>query len=153
MNDRESLVMESFRASNQLTLAGARKAGAAVEAHAEENGWLIAVVIMDTTGLPLYSARMTGAILASYPGAYMKSQSALKFARPTSMLEASVASGKPHYFAFDDTLPVAGGLPIILHGEVIGAIGVGGGPGGREATRCAEAGLAALGLDPRGGGV
>jgi len=153
MSDQFGQPMEPFRATHQLTLAGARKAGAAVESHAEKNGWLIATVIVDISGVPVYCARMTGAILASYPGAYKKSQSALKFARPTSMLEASVASGKPHYFAFEDTLPVAGGLPIVLNGEVIGAIGVGGGPGGREATQCAEAGLTALGLDPRGGGA
>ncbi len=153
MSDPVSHGMEPFRATSQLTLFGARRAGAAVESHAEKNGWLIAIVIVDISGTPVYSARMTGAILASYPGAYKKSLSALKFARPTSMLEASVASGKPHYFAFEDTLPVAGGLPIVFNGEVIGAIGVGGGPGGREATQCAEAGLAALGLDPMGGGA
>jgi glc operon protein GlcG len=153
MNEPAGHGMDAFRAIHQLTLAGARKAGLAVEALAERNGWLIATVIVDISGLPLYAARMTGAILASYPGAYMKSLSALKFARPTSMLEASVASGKQHYFAFEDTLPVAGGVPIVLHGDVIGAIGVGGGPGGREATLCAEAGLAALGLDRSGGGA
>jgi uncharacterized protein GlcG (DUF336 family) len=142
--------MEVFKSMNQLTLAGAKKAGAAVEAHGHMNGWRIAVVIVDLSGYPLYSARMADAILASYPGAYKKAATALKFARPTSMLEASVAAGKPHYFAFEDTLPVAGGLPIIVDGEVIGAIGVGGGPGGREATQCAEAGLAALGLGSSG---
>lgn len=138
--------MDIFRPTHQLTLDGARQAGVAIEAHAEKKGWLIATVIVDISGLPLYSFRMTAAILASYAGAHKKAITALRFHRATSMLEDSVASGKLHYFAFEDILPVAGGLPIIINGDIIGAIGVGGGPGGREATQCAEAGLLALGI-------
>lgn len=144
--------MELFRKVDQLTLAAAMLAGDAMIAQAEKNGWLVCVVIVDGSGLPMWSARMTGAILASYEGARMKAVSALRFARPTSAMEAAVAAGKPHYFAFEDALPMTGGVPILVNGEVIGAIGVGGGPGGREGVQCIEAGLAALGLSTRTGG-
>jgi uncharacterized protein GlcG (DUF336 family) len=68
----------------------------------------------------------------------------VQFGRPTKALEEAVQRGKLHYFAFDNVLPVAGGLPILIDGEMVGAVGVGGTPTGSEGTQCAEAGIAAL---------
>jgi glc operon protein GlcG len=138
--------LDLFKPTRRLTLEAARLAGETALKHAEAHGWSITVVIVDLSGLPIWYARMTDCTLAAVPGASMKAKSALTFGRPTSALEAAVAGGKPHYFAFDDTLPVTGGLPIVVDGDVIGGIGVGGGPGGREAVACAEAALESIGL-------
>ena len=73
-----------------------------------------------------------------------KATTAVQFGRPTLALEEAVQRGKLHYFAFDNVLPVQGGLPITIDGEIVGAIGVGGTPTGAEATQCAEVGIAAL---------
>ena len=137
--------MDPFTTVKQLTLAGAKQAGAAAEAEALRNGWQISVVIVDHSGTPIYAARMTDAILASYDGALKKAVTALKFARPTKAIEDNVMKGKLHYLAFDYALPVEGGLPIVVDDRVIGGIGIGGGPSGKEAVRCAIAGLKELG--------
>lgn len=138
--------MDLFTTVKQLTLDGAKKAGAAAEAEAVRNGWKISVVIVDQSGTPMYCARMTDAILASYDGAYKKAITALKFARPTKAIEDNVMKGRLHYLAFEDVLPVEGGLPIVVGDRVIGGIGIGGGPSGREAVGCALAALKELQL-------
>lgn len=135
--------MDLFKNVPLLTYEAASRAGDAIIAHARANGWSIAAVIVDYSTFPVWGARMTGAILASWPGAHMKAVSALRFARPTSVMQAS---GMQHYLAFDDTLPMTGGVPIVVGDDVIGGIGIGGGPGGPEGIECAQAGLAALGL-------
>lgn len=131
----------------RLTLEGAKRAGAAAEAEAARNGWQISVVIVDHSATPLYAARMSDAILASYDGALKKAITAFKFARPTKALEDNIMKGRLHYLVFDDMLPVEGGLPIVVDGQVIGGIGIGGGPSGREAVGCAKAALRELRLD------
>jgi glc operon protein GlcG len=137
-------MMAHLLALKQLTLAGAKVIGAAAEAEAVKNGWCISVAVVDAGGHPLYLARMDGALLASYRGALMKASTALQFGRPTKRLEEDVARGRIHVLAFDGALPVDGGIPIEIEGQTIGGIGVGGTKSGREATQCAEAGLAVL---------
>lgn len=138
---------ELLKNGQWLTLAGAKAAGLAAEEEAVARGWKITVVIIDHTGLPVYCARMPEAILASYEGAFNKATTAFKFARPTKAIEDTVASGRLHYLTFNNMLCVEGGLPIVAEGSVIGGIGIGGGPSGREAVQCAHAGLRALGLE------
>jgi uncharacterized protein GlcG (DUF336 family) len=59
-------------------------------------------------------------------------------------MEDVVAAGRPHVLAFENVLPVEGGLPIAVDGTIVGGIGIGGTTSGPDATQCAEAGLAAL---------
>jgi glc operon protein GlcG len=137
-------VNEFFTVTPRLTLAGAKRAGQVAEDFAAANGWLIAVAIVDHSGAPIYLARMEDAILAVQEGALNKAITAFKFARPTKALEEHVANGRLHYLTFDNMLCVEGGLPIVAEGRVVGGIGIGGGPSGREAVKCAQAALDAL---------
>jgi len=136
--------MAMLNDAKQLTLEAAKAMGAAAEAEAVKNGWTIAVAIVDAGGHPLYLARMERALLASYRGALKKAGTALMWGRPTKRLEDDVAGGRPHVLAFENVLPVEGGLPILVDGTIIGGIGVGGTTSGPDATRCAEAGIAVL---------
>lgn len=136
--------MAHFATTSQLTLEGAKAIGAAAEAMAVKNGWTICVAVVDAGGHPLYLARMDGALLASYRGALQKATTSLQFGRSTQRLDDDVAGGRPHVLGFSEVLPVVGGIPIEMNGQVIGGIGIGGTTTGPAATLCAEAGLAAL---------
>lgn len=136
--------MAHLLAAKQLTLEGAKAIGNAAEGAATRNGWQIAVAVVDAGGHPLYLARMERSILASYRGAMMKAATAVQFGRPTKRLEEAVASGRLHYFAFEGALPVDGGIPIEIDGQIVGGIGIGGTTSAGQATECAEAGLAAF---------
>jgi glc operon protein GlcG len=136
--------MAHFASAKRITLEGAKAIGAAAEAEAVKNGWTICVAVVDAGGHPLYLARMDGALLASYRGALQKAVTALQFGRPTQRLDDAVAGGRPHVLGFSEVLPVVGGLPIEVDGQVIGGIGIGGTTTGPAATQCAEAGMAAL---------
>jgi uncharacterized protein GlcG (DUF336 family) len=138
--------MAKLIAAKHLTLEAAKAMGAAAEAEAVSTGLTIAVAIVDAGGHPLYLARMEQSLLASYRGALKKAETTVMFGRPTKRMEEVVASGRPHVLAFENVLPMEGGLPIIVDGTIVGGIGVGGTTSGPDATRCAEAGLAVLGL-------
>ena len=137
--------MALLSVKKSLTLEAARIVAEATAAEAAKHGWQVAVAIVDRAGCPLFALRMEDSLIASWTGAMNKATTAVQFGRPTKLLEEAVQRGKLHYFSFDDVLPVEGGLPITVAGEIVGAIGVGGTPTGAEGTKCAEIGIAALG--------
>ena len=136
--------MAKLTQRKSLTLEGARLVAETAAAEAARHGWQIAVAVVDHAGCPLFALRTEDSLIASWTGALNKATTAVQFGRPTKALEEAVQKGKLHYFAFDNVLPVAGGLPILVEGEMVGAVGVGGTPTGLEGTQCAEAGIAAL---------
>ena len=125
-----------------LTLAAAKAIADAAAAEAAANGWHIAVAIVDTGANLLYFARDEEASLGSVRGAIYKAETAMRFTRTT---KAMAASGRTHYFAFPHALPVEGGIPIVVDGTMIGAVGVGGTTTEGSADACARAGLRVLG--------
>lgn len=128
-----------------LTLDAAKAIADAAAAEGAKSGWHIAVAIVDAGANLLYFARHEEASLASVRGALYKATTAMTFARTTKEMAAAVARGRLHYFAFPRTLPVEGGIPIVVDGAIIGAIGIGGTSSEGSADRCAQAGLGALG--------
>jgi uncharacterized protein GlcG (DUF336 family) len=136
--------MSNLTEAKQLTLAGARAMGLAAEAEAIKNGWSIAVAIVDAGGHPLYLARMERALLASYRGALKKASTAVMFGRTTKRMEDDVARGRLHFFAFEDVLPVEGGVPLVVDGQTVGGLGIGGTTSSANTVRCVEAALAAF---------
>jgi glc operon protein GlcG len=127
-----------------LTLEAAKAIGNAAEVEAAANGWNIAVAIVDTGANLLYFARSEEASLASLRGAVYKATTAVTFTRTTKEMGDAVAQGRLHYFAFPKTLPVEGGIPIVVDGTIIGGVGIGGTTTDGSADRCASAGLRAL---------
>jgi glc operon protein GlcG len=124
-----------------LTLAAAKAIADAAAAEGAANGWNIAVAIVDDGANLLYFARHEDASLGSINGATYKAETAMTFTRTTKAL---ADGGRTHYFAFPHALPVEGGVPIVVDGVMIGAIGVGGTTSEGSADRCAQAGLRAL---------
>lgn len=108
-----------------LTLDAAKRLSSAAETAAEANGWAVAVAIVDTGGHLIHFAKRDGTQYASIEIAMRKAQTAMGFKRPSAVLEDAVAGGNTAVLGLG-VLPLAGGLPIEVDGQIIGAIGVSG---------------------------
>lgn len=126
-----------------LTLEAARRIAAAAEAEARKNNWNVVIAIVDEGGYPVYLARMDGVQLASIEIALRKARSAALFRRPTKAFEDQLAGGRQAVLALPGAAPFEGGLPIVVDGEVIGAIGVSG-VASQQDGQIARAGVDAL---------
>ncbi len=126
-----------------LTLDGAQSVMAAAHAEASANGWDVVIVIVDAGGHVVAVLRMDGALLPSLDVAQGKARTAALYRRPTPAFADRLASGDAAVHALPDVMPVEGGLPILVDGEVIGAVGVSGIQAVQDA-QIAQAGIDAL---------
>lgn len=134
----------------QLHLAGADIILAAAKAKAAAMGWKMNIAIVDDGGHLMAFARMDGARPASGYTALTKASTAATFRQETgpipknepdqflslSLQHAALASG-------GKITTLKGGVPIVIEGQVIGAVGVGGGSGEQD-TEVARAGIQAF---------
>ena len=112
-----------------ISLARAKQVMAAAEAEAVANGWAAAIAIVDSTGHLCMLHKMDQANLGAVAIAPLKAESAVKFRRPTKVFEDLLLSGPAglRMLALSaELLAVEGGVPLILDGELIGAVGVSG---------------------------
>lgn len=111
-----------------ITLELAKKVMAAAEAEATKNNWNMAIAILDSTGHLAMLHKLDNTQYGSIPVAVDKASSAIDFRRPTKVFEDLVAQGGlgTRTLALRGSSPLEGGLPIIVNGKVIGAIGVSG---------------------------
>ncbi len=109
-----------------LSLQAARTMAAAAEAKARENNWNVAIAIVDAAGELILFHRLDQTQPASLDIAIGKARTAARFRRATKVLEDAVAGGRTVLLAVDDVVPLEGGLPIVVDGRVIGAVGVSG---------------------------
>ena len=125
------------------SLAAAKKMAAAAEAEAAKNKWAMVIAVLDDGGHPIYLERMDGAQIGSIEVAQAKARTAVRFRRPSKDFEEAVSANHLAVITLGDISALRGGLPIMLDGKAIGAIGVSGGEAEQD-EKCAEAGLAAL---------
>ena len=126
-----------------ITLDAARAMMAAAEAEATRNAWPVAIAIVDAAGELILFQKLDGTQAASIDIAIGKASTAARLRRPTKALEDAIASGRMALAAVEGILPLEGGVPIVVDGEVIGAVGVSGVTSQQDA-QVAEAGVAAL---------
>jgi glc operon protein GlcG len=126
-----------------LTLEAAKQIAAVAEAEARKNNWTMVIAIVDDGGHLIYLERMDGTQIASVVVAQEKAACAIRFKRPTKALEEAVAGGRIVVMKLAGAVPVEGGLPIVVEGQFVGAIGVSGGTSPQDGV-VAVAGLAAL---------
>ncbi len=128
-----------------LSLAGAQAVVAAAVEKAVEIGVDQCIAVVDRGGALLAFARMAGGRVASIEIALTKAVSAATRRRPTAEENGGdVAMGIRLALASGNTVTnIGGGLPIVVEGQVIGAIGVSSGTIEQDVA-VAEAGLAAL---------
>jgi glc operon protein GlcG len=125
-----------------LTLDDCRRISAAAEAEAVRNNWNVAIAILDDGGHLLHLVRMDGATPANAEIAVLKARTAALTRRPSKMWEDRVAGGRLSMLKMP-VLPVQGGMPVIVEGTCIGAVGVSG-VQSHEDEQIATAGIAAL---------
>ncbi|HWX39090.1 MAG TPA: heme-binding protein, partial [Candidatus Sulfotelmatobacter sp.] len=132
--------------ANQISLATAKKIARGCRDWAASNGGTVSIYVLDNTGEFVHMERMDGQISNSMHSALLKAQTALKTRQPTSIRAAQLKNdpgGLPRYSVFFNLYAVSGGLPIVVDGQMIGAVGVGGIGGGDKDELCAVAGLKA----------
>jgi uncharacterized protein GlcG (DUF336 family) len=109
-----------------ITLAGAKTAMAAAEAEAQKNNWNVAIAILDAGANLILFQKMDGTQLGSVNIAIGKAKTAVNFKRPTKALEDMIAGGRQVFLAVEGITPLQGGLPVMVDGNLIGAVGVSG---------------------------
>jgi glc operon protein GlcG len=129
-----------------ITLDVAKKIMAASEAEAVKNNWQVVITIIDSGGHMVSMQRFDNTQLASISASEGKAQTSLAFKLPSKALEDAIAAGGAgtRLLALKNIAPFEGGLPIIVDGKIIGAIGVSGGLSSQDA-QVARAGLSAIG--------
>jgi uncharacterized protein GlcG (DUF336 family) len=131
---------------NQISLATAKKIARGCRDWAAAKGATASIYVLDNAGEFVHMERMDGQISNNMHSALLKAQTALKMRQPTSIRAAQLKNdpgGYPRYSVFFDLYPVSGGVPIVVDGQMIGALGVGGIGGGDQDEVCAVAGLKA----------
>jgi glc operon protein GlcG len=126
-----------------LTLDDCKRIFAAAEAEARKNNWNVCVAILDDGGHLLHLARMDGATPANARIAIEKGRTAAETRRSTTNWQERVAK-RIELLRMPEVTPVQGGLPIVIDGTCVGAVGVSG-VQSHEDEQIAAAGIKALG--------
>lgn len=126
-----------------ITLEQAKKVMAAAEAEAKKAPFPVAIYIVEPSGEMVMMERMDNTQYGSVALAQKKAESAARFKRPTQALQDRVQSAV--FLLQLGANVVGGGVPIMEHGKIIGAIGVSGSPGSAQDEAVAKAGVEALG--------
>jgi uncharacterized protein GlcG (DUF336 family) len=124
-----------------ITLEEARKAAEPALAEARKNGWTVAVAVVDPSGNLVYYEKMDNTQLGSATVAVDKARSAALFKRPTKAFQDAIASGPDgaRVLSLHGATPIEGGIPLVVEGKIVGAIGVSGATSVQDA-QCAKAG-------------
>jgi uncharacterized protein GlcG (DUF336 family) len=116
---------------------------AAAEAEAGRNGWPMAIAIAEPTGALVYFLKMDDVQYASIDLAIAKAKTAAMYRRPTKMFTEALGNDHLMFLTFHSLCAAPGGLPLVVDGKLVGAIGVSGGAGHQDDI-VAQGGVSAL---------
>jgi glc operon protein GlcG len=133
-----------------VSVDDAKKAAAAALAEARKNNWKMAVAIVDPNGDLIYYEKMDNTQIGSAQVSIGKARSAARFKRPTKAFQDAVASGGVNLriLGLEGAVPLEGGIPIVMDGKIVGAIGVSGDSSDHDGI-CAQAGINTLAGAPK----
>jgi uncharacterized protein GlcG (DUF336 family) len=105
----------------------------------------MAIAIVDPAGDLVYFEKMDNTQAASIAIAVDKARSSARFKRPTKAMQDVLAAGGEglRFLALQGAIPAEGGLPLVMDGKIVGAVGVSGGSGQQD-NQTASAGVAAV---------
>ncbi len=128
-----------------IPVESAKKAAAAAVAEAAKSNWAVAVAIVDTAGNLVYFEKIDNTQTGSVKVAIDKARSAALFKRPTKVFQDALATGGGalRLLRLEGAIPIEGGIPLVMDGKIVGAIGVSGVMSEQD-QQCAQAGAAAL---------
>lgn len=141
MNDET--VKQLLDQHGAIGVAAARKIAAAATAEAIRQGWSVAVSIVDVGGDLVFFERCDETQPASSQVSQDKARTAARFKRPTKAFEDALAGGRYAILGLAQVTPLEGGLPLLIEGKIVGAIGVSGVTSQQDGV-CAQAGVDAL---------
>ena len=131
--------------SKALTLEGARKViGAAVVEARKDAAGTAAIAVVDEGGNVVALERLDNTFAAGSQISIGKARTAALFKKPTAFFEDVVNKGRTAMVALNDFTPLRGGVPIVVGGRVVGAIGVSGAASAQRDEEVAAAGAAAI---------
>jgi len=128
-----------------LTLDDVKKIAAGAEAEAVKNNWAVTISIVDDGGHLLWLQRLDGAAPVSSWIGPAKAKTAAVGRRDSAVYEKMVNEGRVSFLSVEPVTPLEGGVPIMVDGQCVGAVGVSG-VKSTEDVQIAKAGIAALGL-------
>ena len=127
-----------------LTLSGAKLVAGAAEAEAKRLNAGGSIAIVDDGGNLLYLARLDNTFAAAANISIQKARSAANFRRPTSVFEEAIKNGRSSLLANPELLPLQGGVPITVDGQIVGAIGIAGANSAQQDEDIAKLAAASL---------
>jgi len=131
---RKVMTLDCAKVAIAAAVAEARRVGAP--------GGAIAVV--DNGGHVIGVERLDGTFAAAWRISIGKARTSAVFGKPTSAFEKIIREGRTPMLALEDFTPLQGGVPIIVDGQVVGAIGVSGASSALQDEELAMAGAAAV---------
>jgi uncharacterized protein GlcG (DUF336 family) len=128
-----------------ITADQAKTVAAPAVAEARKNQWTMAIAIVDTAGDLVYFERMDNTQVGSVDVAIAKARSSARFKRPTKAFQDALAAGGEGWriLSLEGATAVEGGVPLVVGGKIVGAIGASGGTSQQDGMTAA-AGAAAL---------
>lgn len=128
-----------------VSVENAKKAAAAALVEARRGNWNMAVAVVDTDGILVYYEKMDNTQIGSADVAIDKARTAVRFKRPSKAFQDLVAGGGAglRVLGLPGAVPIEGGIPLMMNGQIVGAIGVSGDAADHDGL-CATAGAAAV---------
>lgn len=128
----------------QLEFTDVKRIAAAAEAHALDKGWAVSIAIVDAGGHLLWLQRLDGAAPISAQIAPAKAHTSALGRRESKVYEDMINGGRVSFLSAPGLAgTLEGGVPILVDGQVVGAVGVSGVKSSEDAE-IAKAGIAAL---------
>lgn len=127
-----------------LTLDGAKTIVAAAEAEARRLGAGGVIAVVDDGGHLLMLVRLDNTFPAGSAVSVEKARTAATFRKPTRDFEEAVKGGRTSLLAVSVMTPLQGGVPIVVDGQVVGAVGVSGAMSAQQDDDIARVAAAAL---------
>jgi glc operon protein GlcG len=121
-----------------ISLDLAKKAADAAMAEAKKNNWFMAITVVGPSGDLVYFQKMDNTQYASVTISQHKARASATFRRPTKAFEENLAKGFDFLYqlTLDGMIGSQGGVPLVVGGKLIGALGCSGGTGPQDLQSC-----------------
>jgi glc operon protein GlcG len=127
-----------------LNREGARRVIAGATERAQQLGTTGVIAVVDHGGNLLALERLDGTFPAGAHISMGKARTAALFLKPTRAFEEIIGKGRTAMVALEDFTPLQGGVPVLIDGQVVGAVGVSGAASAQQDEELAQAGAAAV---------
>lgn len=141
-----SIQVKSFavaKAPVALDLSMAKKVASKATECANKNNWKFSIAIVNSEGNLIYFERQDESYSGSIDSAIQKAKSSNAFQRPTSAFVDGVKQGRLGLLSVKDVVAIEGGVPILIEGKYVGAIGLSGAKS-VEDEQCAKAAVESI---------